>query len=158
MVVEGIGDVIKAAVNREINVIVHGCNCFCTMKRGIAVEMAKTFNTHLFPSEFNDHEGDINKLGQIDFKFITMPKGNIWVVNAYTQYHWSTPGPYNIPFDYDAFRLCFRKINSIFKKEDIGIPGLLGAGLAQGKPNVIRAILEEECKNCKIIIYYPETI
>lgn len=157
MIVETFGNVIKAGIDGEIDVIVHGCNCFCRQKRGIAVDMAKTFGTHLFPLEYNEHEGDINKLGQIDFKIVTMEEGNIWVVNAYTQYHWSNPSVYGIPFDYDAFRLCFRKINEEFKAKEIGVPGLIGAGLAKGAPNIIREILQEECKKCKIIIYYPES-
>ena len=30
------GDLIKFAINGKFDVIIHGCNCFCTMGAGIA--------------------------------------------------------------------------------------------------------------------------
>lgn len=156
MVKEIIDNVIHAALRGDIGVIAHGCNCWNKQKKGICVEMAKIFGTHLFPLEFKDHQGDINKLGQIDFKRVIMEKGNIWVVNAYTQYHWKENSVYGIPLDYDAFRLCIRKINSEFRRDRVGIP-FIGAGLAGGDPKILRKILHEESKSIELTIYHLQT-
>lgn len=157
MVKEVDGDVIKAALAGDIGVIAHGVNCYCTQKKGIALNMSQTFQTHFFPLEYSDEEGDINKLGQIDFKYIKMKDSSIWVVNAYTQFHWKNPSIYGIPLDYDAFRLCFRKINFTFKQDEVGIP-FIGTGLAKGDPEIVRKILNEECKNIKLTIYHMNKI
>ena len=157
MVNEVVGDVIRAALNGDLNAIVQSCNCFCTQKKGIVLEMVKAFGTDKFPLEKEEEEADYNKLGQIDFKLVNTKVKNIWVVNAYCQYHWYNHGPYGIPLDYDAFRLCFRKINKLFPNEKVGVPGLIGCGLARGDSKIIKKILQEECTKIKLIIYYPET-
>ena len=78
------GDLIKLALKGNFDVIVHGCNCFCTMKAGIAPLMAKTFGCDKFNLELTEkikwdpetekeykiptnNKGNINKLGNIDF-------------------------------------------------------------------------------------------
>lgn len=157
MITERYGNVIEAARSGEINAIAHNVNCFCKQKLGFATTMAREFATNTFVLEDRENfEGDYNKLGQIDFKLITLPnRKNLWVINAYCQYHWSDPGPYDIPLDYDAFRLCMRKINREFKKSILGLPGLIGAGLDKGRPAIIKQIIGEELKNCDVIIYYP---
>jgi hypothetical protein len=160
MLKEEIGNVIEAALERHVDVIAHCVNCFNTQQRGFAVEMVKNFQTNTFPLEAPELEGNINKLGQIDFKLFALQggKGSIWVVNAYGQYRWGDPGPYGIPLDYDAFRLCFRKINAEFKGHRLGLPGLIGAGLAKGTPRIIRSIIEDECKDMHVTIYYLKQI
>lgn len=37
------GDLLAYALNGKINVIVHGCNCFCNMGAGIAKQIKNTF-------------------------------------------------------------------------------------------------------------------
>mgnify|MGYP001795501660 FL=1 len=37
------GDLVKLAIKGEFDLIIHGCNCFCTMGAGIA----KTIRSHL---------------------------------------------------------------------------------------------------------------
>lgn len=155
---EIMGDVIKAALNKDVDVIVQCCNCYCTQKSGIATQMVAYFRTDKFELENDFYKGDITKLGQIDQGTRVTSFGNIYVINAYGQYHWSNPGPYGIPLDYDALRLCFRKINHKFKGYKIGLPGLIGAGLASGEPKIIRQIIKEEFKNCNVTIYYLNEI
>jgi hypothetical protein len=48
-------------------VIVHGCNCYCTQKAGLAPQMVKAFRTDYLPMEDDNYKGDINKLGTIDW-------------------------------------------------------------------------------------------
>lgn len=132
--------------------------------------------------EIKDYYGDINKLGQIDFvhlfleddgKFyrtinkipIGFQKGviNFAVVNCYTQfkikkfndidYEYTTT---EIPFDYDAFALCMRKINQKFKGKHIGLPQI-GSHLAGGHWPTIKEIIQTELKDCEvtIVIFKP---
>lgn len=148
------GDLIKLAKEGHFDVITHGCNCFCTMGAGIAPQMAKAFGCDNFPLEYQKYRGDINKLGCIDYDTILLPKTtkslvhitqDLYVVNSYTQYRYGrnhADGD-SIPVDYDAIRLCMRKINHIFKGKTIGLP-MIGAGLAGGDWNRIEKIIDEE--------------
>jgi len=149
------GDLIKLAKEGHFDVIAHGCNCFCRMKRGIAPQMAAAFGCDVFKLEDVKYSGDINKLGQIDVVLISrkdLAKA-VYVVNAYTQYQWSTETK---PFDYEAFTLCMRKMNAIFRGKHIGLPQI-GSHLAGGNWDLIKPIIEKELRNCDVtvVIYKP---
>lgn len=148
------GNLITEALEGKLEVIAHCCNCFCVQKKGLALKMTEAFETNTFSMEDEDMQGDINKLGCIDFKIRSTNKEekNVWVINMYGQYHWKDPSPYGIPLDYDALRLCFRKLNSEFKFRTIGIPNMIGAGLAGGNPNIVRQIIEQETTLADIVI------
>lgn len=157
------GDLIKLALAGEFDVIVHGCNCFCTQKSGIAKQMVDTFRTDIYPMEENRNGdkhriGDITKLGNIEFGFYkvinNIPhkldplsskepfKPNLTVVNAYTQYYHlgNMPNTMEIPVDYNAIYLCFCKIAKQFKGKKIGIPKI-GSGLARGNWEIIIGLI-----------------
>lgn len=125
------GDLISLAKEGIFNVIAHGCNCFGRMKRGIAPQMAEAFGCDKFALENKTLIGKIQKLGNIDFSYVKTfdSKKQFAVVNCYTQYNWNSKGK---PFDYEAFILCLKKINHIFKGEHIGLP-MIGAGLSGGE-------------------------
>ena len=152
------GDLIELALKGEFDVIAHGCNCFCTMGAGIAVAMKNTFGCDTFDQEMPGLKGDVNKLGNIDYeeKEIDFPDNSyqvIYVVNAYTQYHYGknhADGKTN-PIDYEALTLCMRKINHTFKGKDIGLPQI-GAGLAGGDWNKIKSIIQRELVDCNVTI------
>ena len=154
------GDLIKLAKEGKFDVIAHGCNCFCTMKRGIAPQMAAAFGCDRFSLEDDRYEGDITKLGNIDWKNtpITKPPMRqvnyyVKVVNAYTQYHWNTQTK---PFDYEAFTLCMRKMNKVFAGERVGLPQI-GSHLAGGDWERIKTIIRKELTACNVtvVIYKP---
>jgi O-acetyl-ADP-ribose deacetylase (regulator of RNase III) len=145
------GNLITLANNNEFDVIVHGCNCFCTQKSGLAPQMVKAYGTDKFPMEAEEFKGDLNKLGQIDYKTLNVGSGELIVVNAYSQYSFgrvskSNPTP---PVDYDALRLIFRKMNTIFKGKRIGLPGI-GTGLAGGSLDLVKTMMIEEFTDCDI--------
>lgn len=146
------GDLIELAQTGKFDVVAHGCNCFCTMKRGIAPQMAKAFDCDNFELEKLMYKGDIRKLGNIDFKSI----GTLTVVNIYSQYHFHDPSPTSgIPLDYDALRLAFRKMNILFAKQHIGLPKI-GCGYAKGDWNKVQRIIEQELKDCNItVVTFP---
>lgn len=165
------GDLISLAQKGHFDVIAHGCNCFCTMGAGIAPQMAKAFGCDKFKMEAPEYKGDINKLGTIDYevKNIILRKPlslngvkifapdfggqDLVVINAYTQYHY---GKNHIdgkekPVDYEAIRMCMRKINQLFPGKKIGLPKI-GAGLAGGNWEIIRRIIVEELNKMDVII------
>jgi O-acetyl-ADP-ribose deacetylase (regulator of RNase III) len=130
-----------------------------------------------------DNKGNINKLGNIDYRYqylwfdhplvkepgVAIPMTSkspgqanvkdLIVVNAYTQYKYGRNHKDGAiaPFDYEAFTLCMRKINSVFGGKHIGLPKI-GAGLAGGDWSRIEKIIETELWFCEITIvnYKPE--
>jgi len=166
------GCLIQKALAGEFDVIAQGCNAFCTMSAGIAVPMKQAFKTNEFYWETQGY-GDINKLGVIDYRYFDVFEGEaihvlrdngieprlngklLTVVNCYTQYKYGrnhADGD-KAPFDYDAFRLCMRKINHIFKGKHIGLP-FIGAGLGGGHPDLIKGIMKEIFKACNVTLVH----
>src|SRR5690554_205597 len=132
------GDLIKLAIEGQFDAIVHGCNCFKTMGAGIALQIANTFPAALEKDkEYSRAIDKYNKLGTISYAEIaqfndpnelTKQTGRFQVINAYTQYH---PGR---TVDYDAIRMCLRKINHYYNGCKIGLPQI-GCGIAGGDWN-----------------------
>jgi len=145
------GDLITLAQTGHFDVIAHGCNCFCTMGAGIAPQMAKAFGADQMLLEKPKHSGDINKLGQIDSRYI--PSKRLTIVNAYTQYGFRIKGSNEsyTALDYEALILCMRKMNRLFHGKKIGLPQI-GCGLAGGDWEKVKAIIQAELTDCEIII------
>jgi O-acetyl-ADP-ribose deacetylase (regulator of RNase III) len=159
------GNLITLALEGNFDVIAHGCNCMSTMDAGLAPQMAKAFSCDKFPMEL--HGKDINKLGTIDAQnrgiqirypgmLTTLPITKaLTVVNAYTQYSYGRNHKDGVssPVDYEAIKLCMRKMNLVFKGKHIGLP-LIGAGLARGDWARIQNIIKEELVDCKVTIVH----
>lgn len=142
------GDLIKLAKEGNFDVIAHGCNCFCTQKKGLAKQMAKEFKTHTFEGESEDYYGVYNKLGTIDFEEFTIKENILFVVNCYTQYNY-TGNKKNL--HYLALSLCLEKLNHQFKNKHIGLPRI-GSGLARGDWSIIKAMIKTKLKDCNVTI------
>jgi O-acetyl-ADP-ribose deacetylase (regulator of RNase III) len=166
------GDLIKLAKEARFDAIVHGCNCLSTMGAGIAPQMAKAFGCDRFEMEL--WGPTVEKLGCIDYQTFVLGEHAIWslddaknnrnepeltVVNAYTQHMYGRNHVNGLakPFDYEAFTICMRKINEVFKGKHIGMPKI-GAGLAGGDWKRIEKIIETELWFCEVTIvnYKPE--
>lgn len=183
------GDLITLALEGKFDVICHGLNCFCNQGAGIALQMVRVFDTHTFPLEQEqkymldkdgeewyektNYKGDINKLGQIDYRLLyiqqddtglyykteyvnkkDIPNYNqLTVVNAYTQYNYGAnhKDGDKKPVDYEAIALCMKKINHIFKGKHVGLP-MIGAGLAGGDWNRIKQIIQSELKDVDVTV------
>ena len=140
------GDLIKAAQEENHpDVIVHGCNCFCTMGAGIAKQIAS-----VFPEAYNADKatipGDRSKLGK--YTKYTYANG-LTVVNAYTQYAYGRGGRH---FDYFAFERLIKQFNTDFPNLTVAMPWI-GCGLAGGDKRKVFDILEKNVKYFKCIIY-----
>lgn len=150
------GNLITLAKEGKFDVITHGCNCFCVMGAGIAPQMALNFDCDEFPLENAEYfQGDMNKLGQIDYEVTLVNDKPLAVVNSYTQYGFGknhTEGSES-PVDYEAITLCMKKINHQFKGKHIGLP-LIGCGLAGGDWNIVKEIIKKELKDCDITVVH----
>ena len=171
MIHEVKGNLITMAQQGNFDVIGHGVNCFCTMGAGIAPQMAKAFGCDKFPLEQmlstnecgdiipTNNMGDINKLGQIDFRNVSLKQNytnerdSMLVVNCYTQFGFGRnhTGGEDAPLDYDALRLCLKKMNYIFYGQHIGLPWI-GCGLGGGSKEKVRDIINDQLKDCTVTI------
>lgn len=143
MIKEITGDLIADAASYDV--IVHGANCFCTMKSGIAKQVV-----HHFPEaaevDKGTAKGDHAKLGTLSHTLHTKPI----VVNAYTQFEYGTD---KMNCDYDAVRSCMKALKANYSGKKIGMPQI-GAGLAGGDWKIIKQIIHEELHDEDVTIVY----
>lgn len=131
------GDLIALALNGEFNVIIHGCNCFCTMGAGIA-RAIKTEFPEAYTADTATKKGDRDKLGRFSSTTVTRDGHSITVVNAYTQYHYRGSGN---KANYPAIASVMKAIKAAFPGKRIGYP-LIGAGLAGGDWSIIAPLID----------------
>jgi O-acetyl-ADP-ribose deacetylase (regulator of RNase III) len=146
------GDLIALALEGRFDVIVHGCNCFCTMGGGIAWSIQEEF-PEAYKADMVTTKGDRKKLGNYTFATIIRNSHEITIVNGYTQFDFHGA---KVLVDYDAVRSVFAKIKTKFSGKRIGYPKI-GAGLAGGNWDTIAAIIDEELAgedHC-LVLYSP---
>jgi O-acetyl-ADP-ribose deacetylase (regulator of RNase III) len=133
------GDLISLALDGNFDVIVHGCNCFCSMGAGIARVIQEEF-PEAYAADLVTIKGDRNKLG--NFSHATVKRGGhkITIINGYTQFHY-TGDP--VLVDYAAVRQLFSKLKKQYPDSRIAYPKI-GAGLAGGDWSVLSQIIDEE--------------
>ncbi|TQF70059.1 macro domain-containing protein [Pseudoalteromonas luteoviolacea] len=136
------GDLIKLTQEGEFDVIIHGCNCFCTMGAGIAKTIRSEF-PEAYKADLATAKGDRQKLGTYSQATIERNGKIFTIINAYSQFNWRGRG---IKTDYDAIQSIFARIKEEFSGARIGYP-LIGAGLAGGDWSVISEIIESELLN-----------
>jgi O-acetyl-ADP-ribose deacetylase (regulator of RNase III) len=133
------GDLLGLAVQGRFDVVVHGANCQCVMRAGIAKSIRA-----LFPeaNEADDatRKGDRAKLGSISVAEVVRGSVHFHVVNAYTQFDYRGPGT---RVDYDAVRAAMKLVKQRFPGRRIGYPRI-GAGLGRGDWARLAQIIDEE--------------
>ncbi len=140
---ERFGDLLEFAANGIFDVIIHGCNCFCSMGGGIARSIAERFPEANIADQ-RTIIGDRSKLGG----YTSVTINNLKIINAYTQYDCGGPKP----IDYNALEKVFTKLNSDLAPDSkIGIP-LIGAGLAGGDWNTIQSIINQTTPRLNITL------
>lgn len=133
------GDLLQLVMRGKFDVIVHGCNCCCTMGAGIAKSIKVQF-PEAYQADLQTISGDRSKLGRYSQACIQRDDIQFIIVNAYTQFDWRGRG---LKADYEAIRLAFRQIKQEFAGQRIAYP-LIGAGLAGGDWTIIAKIIDEE--------------
>lgn len=63
------GNLLDMAESGDFDVIIHGCNCFCRMKSGIAGQIAQRYPI-VVDKDNETRVGDMSKLGSIIPVFI----------------------------------------------------------------------------------------
>ncbi len=135
------GDLVKLAIKGEFDLIIHGCNCFCTMGAGIAKTIKQKF-PEAYEADLKTEKGDKAKLGTISWAKSKTVKGEVIIINGYTQFNWRGSGR---KADYEAIRAVFKMVKQEFSGLRMGYPAI-GAGLAGGDWNIISAIIEAALK------------
>lgn len=133
------GDLIDLALNGKFDVIIHGCNCQCTMGAGVALAIKSIF-PEAYRTDCETPKADSDKMGTISFATVERNGHFITIVNGYTQFHWRGSG---VLADYQAIRSIMSKVKSQFACKRIGYPRI-GAGLAKGDWDAISQIIDEE--------------
>jgi len=146
------GDVITLALEGHFDVIVHGCNCFCTMGAGIARAIQEEF-PEAYAADLITIKGDRNKLGDFSFATVKRNEHEITIVNGYTQFHFHGD---SVLVNYDAVQSLFKKVRRQFAGKRIGYPKI-GAGLAGGNWQRIASIIDQELagEDHTLVIYVP---
>lgn len=151
------GDLIELAKEGRFSVIGHGCNCFCSMDKGIAIPFAKEFQCDKYPMESEQYYGDINKLGSIEVLY--NDKYKLYVANMYTQYLRSSmmesTEAKGIPVSYLAVRQCLIKLGESKYGQNIGLP-LIACGRGGGNWNQVKGDIETILSHCKVTIVILE--
>ncbi len=132
------GDLLQLAEDGFFDVIIHGCNCHCTMGAGIALGIRTRF-PEAYEADCQTVKGDMGKLGSISSARIMRKGHELVVVNAYTQFDYAGA---ELLVDYDAVRECLLEVRKLYSGKRIGYPKI-GAGLAGGDWRQLAAIIEE---------------
>ena len=135
------GDLVELTLNGKFDLIIHGCNCFCSMGAGIAKTIKDIF-PEAYEADLQTEKGLKEKLGTISHATLSRNALRITVVNGYTQY---TAGGRGVLVNYDALRSVMKNIKNEFSGNRIGYP-MIGAGLAGGDWKVISEIIKDELK------------
>ena len=133
------GDILRMVKDGAFDVIIHGCNCYCQMGKGVALSIRTEF-PEAYDADLNTVKGAKDKLGSYSSASVIHNGHNFIIVNAYTQLHWRGKG---VKADYRAIKQVMGKIKEDFSGKRIGYP-LIGAGLAGGDWNVISKIIDTE--------------
>lgn len=122
------GDIVNLANNNQVDLIVHGCNCFNVKGAGLAKSIFDEY-PEAYAADNATIKGDRKKLGTYTHAEVERNGKKIIIVNAYTQYKYGRDD--DLYADYEAIRKVFKKINNDFPGKNIAIPKI-GAGLANG--------------------------
>lgn len=133
------GDLLELAREGKFDIVVQGCNCFCTMGSGLAKQIKAEYPA-AYAADLLTIKGDRDKLGSY-----TIMRGKFDIINAYTQYDYDRYGSQELMFDYIAFD---KVLNALLKYShlDFGFP-YIGCGLAGADEQiVVNMLLEFDAK------------
>lgn len=150
----------------KCSVIVHQANLYHTFGAGIAAAIRMRF-PEAYEADCKTVKGDLSRLGTYSAAKITRVTGGpvtsiLYVVNLYSQ---NGIGGKDRLTSYDAMvqglTTIKDKLERSAKQQTIGIPFLMGCGLANGDWRIVRAIIESVFGQSKVdvLIYtLPELV
>lgn len=129
------GNLIELAKAGEFDLIIQGCNCYCTMGKGIALEIKETW-PEAYEADLLTTRKDKSKLGTCSYAQI----GSLTIANAYTQYKYYNKG--KALAEYWAIESCMKEIKTKYGNKGLKIAyPLIGAGLAKGDWGIIYPLI-----------------
>lgn len=132
----------------DYDVLVHGCNCHCTMGSGIARTIRELY-PEAYEADCRTAKGDRSKIGS--FSYYEHPRKDLTIINAYTQYNYY---PRNVDhFEYEGFEKICKDLNERFKKKMCIAMPMIGAGLAGGNWERIKKIIQDNITDVDVTIY-----
>jgi len=136
----------------DVNILVHGCNCFHVMGGGVARIVKELYPKAFSADKQFSFRGDIAKLGSFTSATVThhYTGKELLIINGYTQYEF---GGGEDLFNYDAMKELCCKLNGLFKDKSIAMP-MIGSGLAGGDWKRIEKIINSEFKDKEVFVYY----
>lgn len=129
------GNLLDLAEQGEFDVIVHGCNCFCTMGSGIAAQIRERY-PQAYEADLQTVKGDARKLGT----YTSAEANGFTIVNAYTQYSYNKGDEIIDRFEYGGFGAILEKLSQLEGHKRFGFPAI-GMGLAGGDKDKIMIFL-----------------
>ena len=130
------GNLLDLAEAGAFDIIVQGCNCYCTMGSGIAKEIRARY-PGAYDADLQTEKGNIMKLGN----WTEFNTGAFTIINAYTQFGFNAAGFHADLFEYTSFDLILQKLLELHGNKDFGFP-YIGMGLAGGDKQRIIGKLE----------------
>jgi O-acetyl-ADP-ribose deacetylase (regulator of RNase III) len=128
------GDLVKDADQYEV--ILHGCNCFCTMGKGVALQIKLKY-PEAYEVDCRTKKGSEIKLGTVSYTTNTTPI----IVNCYTQFKYGAYKTGGQDLDYSAVLKCMREVKRLFSGKKIGM-SKIGSSLGGGDWNITKKIIE----------------
>jgi O-acetyl-ADP-ribose deacetylase (regulator of RNase III) len=144
------GNLIQMADEGKFDVIVHGCNCHCTMGAGIAKTIKDKW-PEAYAADLRTKKGDRSKLGTFSLAQV----GDLTIINLYSQYNFTRD---KVDVEYEALEEGFRRIREAYAGKRIGLP-LIGVGLAGGNWAIVREIIGDIFKgeDVTVVIFQDGT-
>lgn len=137
------GDLLQATET----IIAHGCNCVGGFGSGVAGQIAKKWPEvrRMYLTQHVQYGWELGHVQYVDI-------GDHIIANCATQKNYMPRGTCHA--DYDAIRMSMSKVMAYasWNGLSVAIPKI-GAGLAGGDWNIIRAILEEVFVDCDVTVY-----
>jgi len=135
------GDLLDLFAQQKYTAIAHGCNTFANFGAGIALSIKEKYPL-AYEADKSSYKSLRNSLGW--YSFYTLPSNQI-IYNLYTQDSLGWNKKHEAPpVDYTAIYRAFLKLNGLHKSDKnflLGIPSLIGCGLAKGEPTIVRALI-----------------
>lgn len=144
------GNLITLAKEKKFDAIAHQANCFCTMRSGIAPQIAAAFPT-AYEADQNTKRGDAWKMGTCSMG--QDPESGTFVFNVYGQYGWNRNFP-AYGTNHEKLReglVHMEEICNGLGLETIGFPKI-GCGLAGGNWSRVLLMIEEIFEGYEVTI------
>ena len=146
MINETRGNIIKMFKTGEYSGLIHGCNCFNTMKSGIAGQITREF-PEASVVDSRTIRGDGSKLGTYSS---TQTEFGV-IYNCYTQFRYGRDGERYL--DYEALYKALELVRNRhrFDREGLLVPKI-GCGLAGGNWNIVKTMIQEIFSDDKNVV------